>query len=177
LECAVRGPWLIVGMCANRPHLSPVSSRTAPVCPLPRLRVVGVGLPHLSPSVPPAPLRVCRAPLVPCLIVCVSVRCKRAVSPSPSLLARAAFLALPLSRCRAVLCYNCVCFFPLPLLCPSLLAGSFLACGRRISCATSSVPFPRRVVSPFPGCLSLFRAVVCPPSLPFPCLPLSSLAC
>jgi hypothetical protein len=53
---------------------SPVSS---PVCPLPRLRVVGVGLPLpelSSPSVPPAPLRVCRAPLVPCLIVCVSYK-------------------------------------------------------------------------------------------------------
>jgi hypothetical protein len=35
-----------VGVCTHRPHPSHFSSRTAPVCSLPRLPVVGVGLPH-----------------------------------------------------------------------------------------------------------------------------------
>jgi hypothetical protein len=60
-------PWLIVGVCADRAHPSPVSSRTAPVCPLPRLCVVGVGLPLPNLSLPLLAERApCPSSCVPC---------------------------------------------------------------------------------------------------------------
>jgi hypothetical protein len=129
-----------------------------------------------SPSVPPAPLRVCRAPLVPCLIVCVSVRCKRGVSPFLPCLRAPPFLRYlcPFSApcCVEPLFKLCVYFSSSPSLSSLARAPPFLRhlCPFSAPCCVtlpfpcppflglpwaSSVLFPRRGVSPFPSFLEL----------------------